>query len=100
MTASLSTRDVVMEGPLVISRAASLQAQLIEAFDAADAIHIDLTSASDLDVSFLQLLVAARKSAVAEGKTLTMSTPWMLANHIERCGLDNAALPEIHGARA
>lgn len=95
MTNDPSARDVVMGGPLTVSRAASLQAQLIEAFDSADSIHIDLSAAIDLDVSFLQMLVAAQKSAVFEGKTLTVSASSMLARQIERCGLDRSALPSF-----
>ena len=54
---------------------------------------VDCTEASEIDVSFLQLLVAAQRSAERSGKTIALSAPpqGALADALKRCGFAAAA---------
>ena len=50
-------------------------AHLVEVMRAHRHVRIDCTAATDLDLSFIQLILAARRSAAAVGKTLSLAYP-------------------------
>ncbi len=56
-----------------IEEAARVRTILVESLSKADKAVLDLSKATDADLSFLQLLCAAHKSAVRRGKTLTIA---------------------------
>ncbi|MEP9375386.1 STAS domain-containing protein [Aquabacter sp. CN5-332] len=63
------------DGDLTVRSAARIQAQLIDAFDGHRAVEIDCSGATHVDLSFVQLLLAARRSAAASGARLTLTHP-------------------------
>ncbi|WP_404400456.1 lipid asymmetry maintenance protein MlaB [Pelagibacterium halotolerans] len=56
-----------------IKDAARIANVLRTALQEADAIEVDLAALTEFDVSIAQLLVAARKSAVTQGKTFELN---------------------------
>jgi anti-anti-sigma regulatory factor len=62
-----------IKGTCGIEEAARVRAILVESLSQADRAALDLSKATDADLSFLQLLCAAHKSAVRRGKTLTIT---------------------------
>lgn len=62
-------------GSATLRQADDLADRLKEALSAGDRIDIDCGGLEEVDVSFIQLLIAARKSALASGKDLTLSAP-------------------------
>jgi anti-anti-sigma regulatory factor len=80
---------VYLKGPLTVTHADPIAATLLEALGASEAVTIDLSGATGIDVSFLQILIAANKSAARNRKTLKIAAPGyeMLAKEAARCGL-------------
>jgi anti-anti-sigma regulatory factor len=66
---------VVMPAALTIREADRIQSQLLQAIREQDQISVDCSAATEVDLSFVQLILAARKSAAALGKTLTVIPP-------------------------
>jgi anti-anti-sigma regulatory factor len=66
--------DVVVwiEGKATIHGAAELKAALVEAFDSARKVVLDTSGVTEIDAAFLQLLCAARKSAIAANKVFQL----------------------------
>lgn len=75
MSASTGRTVVVLSGDLTISRSEELRESLLAAFSAGAAVHMDCSAALSADVSFLQLIVAARASAARRGVELTVAAP-------------------------
>ncbi len=73
MTASHHT--VKLSGALNIRGAGALLDQLKSALAVADNTTLDCTGVTSADICAVQLLVAAEKSAAAEGKTLRLLAP-------------------------
>lgn len=63
---------IVLEGRLGLRDAKGLQQRLLDAFGQFEAITIDVRSLEQADTSLLQLLIAARKKATAQGNQLTL----------------------------
>ena len=66
---------VAMPAALTIREAERIQSQLLQAVREQEKIVVDCGAATDIDLSFVQLILAARKSAAALGKTLTVIPP-------------------------
>lgn len=66
---------IEFDGPATVRKADALHAKLSEALSQSDQIEIDTTATTEVDLSFVQLVLAARKSALAAGKRLTLSAP-------------------------
>lgn len=79
-----------------IREADDIVQRLKEALAASNRIEVDCGGVVELDVTFIQSLLAARKSAVAAGKTLTLSGPadGALLQALSLCG----ALTGAHAA--
>lgn len=70
--------DVVslpLVGDLTVRQAAALHARLIEALAGARHLMLDCAAAERVDLTFLQLVLAARANARAQGGDLTLSSP-------------------------
>lgn len=92
-----TSRHLQLDGALVLTRASSLQAQVLEALDSTSDLCLDVSNATDIDVSFLQILIAAHKTAKLERKSLTVAIAGSetLAAQIARCGLPASVLPDF-----
>lgn len=65
-------KELVLQGKLTIQRIAELKEELVAALEKTDKLLIKITESSDLDLSFLQLLCSAHRTAVALNKSLTL----------------------------
>jgi len=96
-----SSSVVPLGGSLTIATAEATHAKLREAFGGASAITLDCSQASEIDVTFLQLMVSAQRTAARAGKTVRLAAPpdGVLAEALRRCGFPPAgaaaALAEI-----
>lgn len=70
---TLSVLD--LHGSLTIREVDDLRARLIEALDAARELSIRCSDAIAVDLSAVQILIAARRSAEARGIRLTIAGP-------------------------
>lgn len=75
MNTSIARTVVPLGGDLTISRSEELRETLLTAFSTEAAVHVDCSAALSADVSFLQLIVAARASAARRGVNLTVAAP-------------------------
>lgn len=66
----------------------NLRTAMLEEFQIHEDLELDISQLADADVSFLQLVVAARKLAVAEGKRFRLVAPAgpVLVSLLERAG--------------
>jgi anti-anti-sigma regulatory factor/HPt (histidine-containing phosphotransfer) domain-containing protein len=63
------------EGSLTLANSAATREHLLQALDRNQNVFIDTADASEIDITFVQLLVSARKSATALGKQVYLSAP-------------------------
>jgi anti-anti-sigma regulatory factor len=76
MTEDLSADGrLVFEGALTMRSVKSNFTRLQQAIATHDVICVDCHAAEDIDLTFIQLLVAARKTAERSGKRLCLSGP-------------------------
>ena len=74
------TRDVAsadrldFDGPLTMRAAETLCATLRTALEASTVVAIDCNAATDVDLSFIQLLLSARLSAGQQSRTLALAS--------------------------
>ncbi|MED5621997.1 STAS domain-containing protein [Ideonella sp. BN130291] len=61
-----------LRGELNIYRAAELKAQLLAALDGAPALELDLSGVTEIDSAGVQLLMLARRSALARQRALRL----------------------------
>lgn len=61
-----------VEGELTVQHAAELRACLLSALSSAESVRVDLQAAEDMDLTCLQILCSAHKSALFAGKTLCL----------------------------
>jgi ABC-type transporter Mla MlaB component len=98
MTENLaSSRRVALEGALTVRCAEAVRATLRSALEQEGDIAIDCAEASEADLSFVQLLFAARASAVHRGKTIALAAPvsGVLLDTLTRAGFRAVAEPAI-----
>lgn len=62
-----------LEGDLTVSHAAELKKLIVEALEGGDLVELDLRDATDMDLSFMQLVCSAHRSAMAAGKKIVFS---------------------------
>ena len=62
-------------GTLTLRRADAVCASLCEALGAGAPVEIDCSEADEVDATFIQLLIAARRSAAARGTPFRLSAP-------------------------
>ena len=72
---------LALEGAVTIRTIETIHAQLVALLDAHDHIEIDCAALSETDLSLVQLLLSARKSAQTARKTLALTAPASGALH-------------------
>lgn len=63
---------IVLEGELTIRNAAAIREELLVELARFNAFHIQLHQVVDLDLAFVQLLLALRETAVTNDKKMTL----------------------------
>ena len=65
--------QVCLEGKLTIANAAEIRDLLVEALAGGDSITVDLTGVTDMDLSTLQLICSAHRTARSSAKDLFLT---------------------------
>ena len=68
----LEPARIVLEGVLTIQHAAVVRDELLKILPRFDAFHVQVCQVVDLDLSFVQLLLALRKTALVAEKKMTI----------------------------
>jgi ABC-type transporter Mla MlaB component len=86
---------VSFEGPMTIQSIDTARVRMIEAIVGSDVIEIDCTQVDNADLSFVQMLLAARLGAHQQGKILRLSAPatGALRAALERGGFADPQAP-------
>jgi len=66
---------IALDGPLTIRTIADVRAALLEALAGHPAVQLDCTGAESVDLSFIQVVLAARLSAAQAGRQLALAAP-------------------------
>lgn len=84
---------VEFSGDLTIRAIADAHATLTQALDAHGAVSAQIADDAEIDLTFVQLLVSARRTAAAAGKTFALSRPaaGQLLETLSRGGFVNEA---------
>lgn len=87
---------VTFDGSQTIANIESSHQRMCFALDSARMLSIDLSAVSEVDLSFLQLLIATRKAAIAVGQGIAWAgtTNQSLASAAARAGLTASGLFE------
>jgi hypothetical protein len=74
---------------LTIREAENIQARLLDLVREQETVVVDCSAAAEIDLSFVQLVLSARKSAIALGKRLTVVPPasGLLSDVLRRAGI-------------
>jgi ABC-type transporter Mla MlaB component len=80
---------ISLKGALTVRNIGHVRSRIAAAMRSHDVLRLDCSGATDVDLSFLQLVLAARKSAAAAGKTLTLAHPagGVLLERLNQAGL-------------
>ena len=65
----------VLNGALTLRTIEATRAKLLEMMDRHQSLEIDCSAATEIDLSFIQLLLSARTSAQSAGKTIALAQP-------------------------
>ena len=91
-----------LTGSLTTPRAEAIHAEVLAVLSGHSAVTIDWSAASEMDVAFIQILVAAERFASRAGKSVALASPpaGLLAETLRRCGFSKpkrstAALAEV-----
>jgi len=86
-------RVLRFDGSLTLPKAEAIRSVLAAALDKGGVVAIDCGAATEVDVSFIQLLLAARRSAAQRGASLALVAPatGALRAALERGGFLTAA---------
>jgi ABC-type transporter Mla MlaB component len=78
----------VVDGSLTLRTIETTRTQLLELMELHPSLEVDCSAASEIDLSFVQLLLSARASAQSAGKALALSQPasGVLRDVLERGG--------------
>ncbi len=68
--------NLTLDGELTVSRAEEFRMQLIKAIIDADRVFVDFGRVEDVDLSCLQLLCSAHRSAGRMKRSLAVSAAW------------------------
>ncbi len=85
---AIEVERFVLDGSLTLRTIETTRAQLLEMMQRHASLEIDCSAATEIDLSFIQLLLAARASAQSAGKTLALAQPaaGTLRDALERGG--------------
>ena len=86
---SITRKEVVLSGSLSLSSAADNRKQLLQALDEADTVQLILQEVEDVDLSLVQIICAAHRSAIQRDKLLELQNdlPDIFTQIIEDAGL-------------
>ena len=85
-----------LEGDVDVTCAAELKRMMIEAIASRKELQVDLTSATDLDVTAVQLLWAAKREAEKVGTIGTLGpVPEHIVMALREAGLENFLMPVL-----
>ncbi len=89
-----SPRAITLTGPLTIGTAALLREQLLEPLTEGLGLRVDCSAATEADITFVQLLVAASRSAAERNLPFALSTPLpeAVADVLARSGVAMSAV--------
>ena len=94
--ASLDSPFVLsLTGSLTTPRAEAVHAEVFAVLSGHANVAIDCANASEMDVAFIQILVAAHRFAAQFGKTVALAAPpsGLLAETLIRCGFSSPKRP-------
>ena len=85
------SREVILSGSLVLSSAGDSRAQLLQALDESDIVHLMLKDVTEVDLSLVQIICAAHRSALQRKKSLFLQKdlPDSFVQIIEDAGLQD-----------
>ena len=69
------TKRLMIDAALVVKNVAVIRQSILDAFEEADTITLDLVEDQAVDLCGLQLIESARRHARAVGKTLSLERP-------------------------
>ena len=80
---------LVLDGALTLRNVDTIRENLLETVQQHQALEIDCSAATEIDLSFVQLVLAARASALSAGKMVALAHPasGMLRDVLQRGGL-------------
>jgi ABC-type transporter Mla MlaB component len=86
-----------VDGSLTLRTIETTRAQLLEKMEQHPALEVDCSAASEIDLSFVQLLLSARASAQSAGKVLALAQPasGVLRDVLERGGFIGAVPGQV-----
>jgi ABC-type transporter Mla MlaB component len=70
-----SDGPIALDGVATIRTIDALHGRLADALSRQDHLHIDVSGLTEVDMSFIQLVLAAHKSAERDGKRLSLAAP-------------------------
>ncbi len=90
-----SSGKVDLSGPLTIRQVAAVHEAIRSAFEAQGPVLLNIAEDAEVDLSFLQLVHAARLQAAADGRTIALERPagGNLLSTLERAGFLTDADP-------
>jgi len=91
-----------LTGSLTTPRAEAIHAEVFAVVSGHPNVAIDCSNASEMDVAFIQILVAAHRFAVKSGKRVALAAPpaGLLAETLKRCGFPLPTRPTTALAEA
>ncbi|EPY00938.1 STAS domain-containing protein, partial [Magnetospirillum fulvum] len=89
MSLDEDTVTIACSGELTLPRAEELRDSFLSALGQSRSVVIDVTEASEIDLSFIQLILAARTSVERRGGSLRLVSPadGVLASTLRAAGL-------------
>ncbi|MBU0674206.1 MAG: STAS domain-containing protein [Proteobacteria bacterium] len=86
---------LALRGDFTIGRAAEFTAMLRTALESGSPVTLDVQAVVEVDLTFMQLLCAAHRTACELNTTVTISSPWpeSVAQQIEQAGFTNRRCP-------
>lgn len=86
-------QSLSLSGALTLARCEEHQADLRAALDKGEGVELVVSAQDEPDLAFVQLLVAAQRSAAARGQTFRFASPptGPLAEALRSCGFRFAA---------
>ncbi len=90
---------MVLDGALTVRTAEIVHSKLRQAINEHPLIKLDCRDATDVDLTFVQLLLSARLSAERSGKTVTLAArpDGPLSDALTRAGFQITAEPDETG---
>jgi anti-anti-sigma regulatory factor len=91
-----------LTGSLTTPRANAIHGEALAALSSHPSVAIDCSAATEMDVAFIQILVAAHRFATQSGKSVALAAPpaGLLAETLKRCGFPAPQRPTTALAEA